>query len=209
MIPRTLRTLVASCIASLALLAPAMAEDLVTPATTQTYGYQEAGPMLGGFAARKPASATDFHFTVGIQSNGMSSTGRGITWGLAAEATAAGTSEDWLVGVEALVINANAAPRETWITANNASIGCRTYEMIVAGIPCAGPNNVNSRAYWITAQQGTGFESALKLDGASLYSMPGRPKPAVIDLRDVREEDLKGWCLIATRTRCITVDDIK
>lgn len=184
--------------------------DLVTPATSQTYGYQEVGPMLGGFAARKPLVANDFHFTVGIQSNGISKHGKGITWGLAAEATASGSSEDWLVGVEALVINANPAPRETWLTANNASIGCRTYEMIVAGIPCAGPNNVNSRAYWITSQgPETGFESALKLDTNSLLSLPWRPRPAVIDLRDVPLDKLRGWCVIATATRCITIDDLK
>ncbi len=186
----------------------APADDFGNANLTQTYGFQEVGPSLGGFAARKPLEAGNaFHFTVGAQTNGFSTFGQGIVWGLAAQSTAKDSAIDWLVGIEALVQSAN--PNVRWITGINVAINCRDSEMITAGIPCAGPNNIQSRAIWVSALPGTGFESALKLDVRSLMSMPGRPKPAVIDLRDVPEADLKGWCLIATATRCITIDDIK
>lgn len=184
------------------------AEDFGNANLTQTYGFQEVGPMLGGFAARKPASVGDnFHFTVGAQLNGFATSGQGIVWGAATQASASETSRDWLVGLETLVQSANAIPR--WITGINVVIDCRDYEMYQRGLPCVGPNNIQSRALWISAQPGTGFESAIKLDGQSLMSMPGRPPPTVIDLRDVDESQLKGWCLIATKTRCITLDDLK
>lgn len=189
-------------------IAGSRAEDLVTPAATQTYGYQEVGPMFGGFVARKPFSQ-HFSFTVGVQANGVSSYGTGIVWGLAAEATAKDNSHDWLVGIEAAVNNVN-PDNIAWIQGINAVIGCRTYEMVLAGQPCLGPNNIQSRALWITSDApATGWESAIKIERGALMSMPGRPKPTVIDLRSLTDAELASVCLIATATRCITVNDLR
>lgn len=187
---------------------PSRAEDLVTPSATQTYGTQVLSAR-GAFIAPKPTGEYDkFAFTVGAQINGWSEGGRGIVWGIATEAVALPGSRDWLVGLESLVVNAD-PNNVSWLTGVHAVIGCRTWEMVVMGRPCLGPNNIQSRAMWITAATpDTGWESAIKLAPDSLLSMPGRPKPTVIDLRDVPDAKLKGWCLIATATRCITVDDL-
>lgn len=193
----------------LTLSLPCLSEDLISPALTQTYGYQEVGPNLGGFAARKPVDATSFHFTVGAQLNGFSDHGTGIIWGVSAQALANDASNDWLVGGEFLVVSANANIR--WSQSIHTVIGCRTYEMLIAGIPCVGANNIQSRAIRISsAEPGvTGFENGIHFDDRALMAMIGRPRPAALNFRDVSENNLQSICIIALPDKCITADMLR
>jgi hypothetical protein len=157
-------------------------------------------PNFGAFIATTPPGSLSQ--PVGIQSNGWSR-GSGETWGIATEAIAFDQSTSILIGLENLVVNTNAQNTSRKI-ANNAVFRCS-----YGSDPCTGQNNYDSIAYWVSAGVDTGFESGLKFDGQSLSSLPGRPQPAAIDLRDVPMDKLKTWCVIALSDGiCITATDL-
>jgi len=57
--------------------------------------------------------------------------------------------------------------------------------------------NVNSIAYWVTAQPGTGFERGLVFDRDALVATTGRP--AAIDLSDIPDDRIGEIDLIRIR----------
>lgn len=137
------------------------------------YGTQLYGQ--GAFIAKGPANATSQ--PVGVQANGWNY-GAGESWGVAAEAIAFPGSTSTLVGVEALAVNANPMNFSRKIALN------AVFRCAYGADPCAGPNNYDSIGLWISAGQGTGFDSGIKFDVNSLMDSPAR-RAAVIDLSDL------------------------
>jgi hypothetical protein len=142
------------------------------------YGTQLYGQ--GAFIANKDAPG---RMAVGVQANGWAQpkgkTPGEYTWtfGLAAEAVGWAGSDGILIGIENMVGNAEPTNFSRKV-ANNAVMRCAVQ------IPCASPNNYDSIAYWVSADRGTGFGSALKLDRNSIADYPGH-HATVIDLSDL------------------------
>jgi len=132
-------------------------------------------------------------FTVAAQL--VAKNGPGIhqwAFGAATEAIALPGSRSVLVGVENTVANeepTNVFPK----IANNAVFKNR----MDGGIDPGQPMNVNSIAYWITAQPGTGFERGLVFDRSALVSTTDRP--VAIDLSDIPDDQIGSIDLIRIR----------
>jgi hypothetical protein len=118
---------------------------------------------------------------VGGQFNGWTTAlGPGWTFGSASEAVGYPGSGGYLIGAENLVQNMEPGNTARKI-ANNAVFKCRWDD---DARPCSSPSNVDSIAYWVSAQGETGFGSALKLDRYSIADFPGH-RATVIDLSDM------------------------
>ncbi len=132
-------------------------------------------------------------FTVAAQL--VAKNGPGINqwaFGAATEAIALQGSQSILVGVENTVANfepTNVYPK----VANNA-----VFKNRMDGAPDPGqPMNVNTIAYYITANPGTGFERGLVFDRDALLST--RDRPVAIDLSDIPDERIGQIDLIRIR----------
>jgi hypothetical protein len=141
-----------------------------------TYG-QLLGYGLAAIATREAPG----QMAVGGQVNGWNHapcpSGPCWTFGLATEAIGYPGSGGYLIGLENMIGNMEPANLARKV-ANNAVIHCAVV------LPCRTPNNHDSIAYWVSADPGTGFDSALKLDRNSIADSTAR-NAAVLDLGDL------------------------
>jgi len=156
----------------------------------------EPGFAYGFAAALVRTAGSNFalqDFTVAAQLTAQN--GPGVdqwAFGVAAEAWALPGSHSILVGLESSVINeepSNLYPK----VANNAVMKNRADWADDPGDPM----NVNSIAYWISAQPGTGFERGLVFDRHALVAKSGRP--AAIDLSDIPDDKIGEIDLVRIR----------
>ena len=192
------RLLVSATWLTLASLAAAVPPD---PAANPNSFITVWSPTRPGYAASFFTEATRVggssvplqDFTVAAQL--VAKNGSGVhqwAFGVAAEAWAQPGSRSILVGLESAVINeepSNLYPK----IANNAVMKNRADGAVDPGAPL----NANSIAYWITAQDGTGFERGLVFDRVSLKTTAGRP--AAIDLSDIPDSEIGNVDLLRIR----------
>jgi hypothetical protein len=186
-------TLLAGLLAASTVSFPAYADPppyfAIWIAENPGYAYGFAGNVL-----RLSGSENELEdFTVAAQLTAKN--GPGVhqwAFGVASEAWALPGSRSILVGSESTVINEE--PTNTYPKiANNAVMKNRADGHADPGEPM----NVNSIAYWISAQPGTGFERGLVFDRDSLVSTSG--PPAAIDLSDIPDDRIGQVDLIRIR----------
>jgi len=187
------RSLLAAVCAAISLSPLAHADPppyyAIWEAQSPGFAYGFAADVLRSSGSQSPLQ----DFTVAGQFTAQN--GPGVhqwAFGLASEAWAFPGSRSILVGSETTVINEE--PTNTYPKiANNAVMKNRR-----DGAPDPGnPMNINSVAYWISAQPGTGFERGLVFDRDSLVATTGRA--AAIDLSDIPDDRIGEIDLIRIR----------
>ncbi len=187
-------TLLAGVLAAITLSSPACADP---PPYISMWIAQDPGYAYGfaGNVLRLSGSENALQdFTVAAQLTARN--GPGVhqwAFGVASEAWALPGSRSILVGSESSVINEE--PTNTYPKiAHNAVMKNRADGAADPGDPM----NVNSIAYWISAQPGTGFERGLVFDSDALLSTTEQP-PVAIDLSDIPDDRIGQIDLIRIR----------
>jgi hypothetical protein len=173
------------------------------------------GPVIVAYDAK--AETTEYGFATIVKRTkgnfGTSSTvagqfnawsGAGVaaqTWGVATEAVATTGSQSILIGTETLI--GNLEPTNTKIkVANNA-----VFTNKIWGYPSPyTKNNDNTIAYWVTAAEGTGFETALKVERGAI-SDSNIKTAAVVDISELEDDNVVVFRLSGGRV--VTVADLK
>lgn len=189
-----MKRILLSVLSAVVALSPAAQAD--PPPYLAIWEPAEPGIAYGFAAELTRAGGSSFvleDFTVAAQLSARN--GPGVhqwAFGVASEAWALPGSRSILVGLEAAIINeepTNLYPK----IAINAVMKNRAD----GGSDPGDPMNVNSIAYWISAQPGTGFERGLVFDRDSLVATKGRP--AAIDLSDIPDDRIGQIDLIRIR----------
>ena len=158
-----------------------------------------AGYGFAGWVERTDDSGEPSHsvLTVAAQFGAAADAGvHQLVFGAATEAWAMAGSLSMLTGLEASVINLEPGNEYRkiglWSTFKNRPDSA--YDT-----PPPAPANTDTQALRVESQPGTGFERGIVFAPHSLYPSARLPRPAVIDLSELSDEDVAAVDLIRIR----------